>query len=105
MTTIPTYIISDINSRISSINSEDLYTITFIDVDTDQKFKTYIQSTNRNFSKWKLIIDNSADGWVIQGLRVKDKTKSLINADSKINVLKRLPQGADDLMKAYYEER
>ena len=105
MTRIPIYIISDINSRISSINSEDLYTITFIDVDTDKIFKTYIQESNRNFSKWKLIIDNSADGWVLEGLRVKDKTKSLINADSKINVVNRLPQGADELMQAYYEVR
>lgn len=105
MTRTPPYIISDITSSISHKDGEDLYTITFIDINTDQKFKTYIQATNRNFNKWKLIIDNSADGWVIEGLRIKDKTKSLINADSKINVLNRIPQGADDLMKAYYEER
>ena len=105
MSITSTYIISDISSSISQFNSEDVFTITFIDVDTGKTFKTYIQESNRNFSKWKLIIDNSADGWVLEGLRVKDKTKSLINADSKINVLKRLPQGADDLMKAYYEER
>ena len=105
MSRIPTYIISDISSSISNFNGEDLYTITLIDVDTDQKFKTYIQGTNRNFHKWKLIIDNSSDGWVLEGLRIQNKTKNIINADSKINVLNRIPQGADDLMKAYYEER
>ena len=105
MSTNATYIVSSINASISNINGEDLYTINLIDVDTDERYKTYIQPTNRNFRKWKLIIDNSADGWVIEGLRIQNKNKNIINDDSNINVINRITQGADELLQAYYDDK
>ena len=60
-----------------------LITITLIGINDRQEYKTYIDPRNHNFVNWQHITQNPQNGFVIRSLKVKNKEKNLISADSK----------------------
>jgi len=60
-----------------------LITINMIGVNDRQEYKTYIDPRNFNYANWQHITQNPGHGFVIRSLKIKNKDKRLISADSK----------------------
>ena len=56
--------------------------IILVNIKTRQEFKTYIDQRNFNAVNWQHIIRHPDRGYVISGVKIKDRVKGIINADS-----------------------
>ena len=56
--------------------------IILVNIKTRQEFKTYIDDRNFNSVNWQHILRHPERGYVITGVKIKDATKKIINADS-----------------------
>lgn len=72
--------------EISSRHGGQVYEIDFIEIDTFETYKTYVDPNNYNVDNWGSILTFPHRGYVINGVRVKNKKKKLINADSRFNI-------------------
>lgn len=73
-------------NRVELINSKygnEIYEVDFIGVKTQAKYKSYIDPNNNNYRDWEMILEVAQrKGVVLSGLKFKDETKGIVNADS-----------------------
>ena len=60
-----------------------LITITMIGINDRKEYKTYIDPRNHNYANWQHVVMHPQNGFVIRNLKVKNKDKLLISADSQ----------------------
>jgi hypothetical protein len=57
-----------------------VYHITFVNIETRQQRKTYVECSFKNYSNWQTVIQNYPQGQIVSNLILWGKDK--INADS-----------------------
>lgn len=85
---------------ISNYSGEECYEVKLINTQDEKDYRTYIDRNNKNYRKWSDIV-HTGEGWVLDNLKVKSKNKRLINADSKINVIRRVDR--EELADAWHD--
>jgi len=74
--------VNSVELRNSKYGNE-IYEVDFVGVKTQNKYKSYIDPTNNNFRDWEMILEVAQrKGVVLSGLKFKDETKAIVNADS-----------------------
>jgi hypothetical protein len=62
----------------------DIFEVSLTGIKSQKTYKTYIDPQNNNYRDWEMIIEVAQrKGVVLSGLKMKDLTDNLVNADSK----------------------
>lgn len=70
---------------IGSRHGGDVWELTLTGIRSQKNYKTYCDPSNHNWQHWAGIVDVAQrKGVVLSGLKIKDPTKNLINADSSV---------------------
>lgn len=73
-------------NRVELRNSKygnEIYEVDFVGCKTQTAYKSYIDPQNNNFRDWEMILEVAQrKGVVLSGVKYKDATKNIINADS-----------------------
>lgn len=80
---------------ISKKSGCEMITLTLVDLDTREEFRSYIDSAMENFLQWEEIITKPEQGFVITGLKKKRSygryNHEILNADSEPIIVAKYP--------------
>jgi hypothetical protein len=76
-----------VDSFTSKTTNRLTYEIHMIGVQDQQRYKTYIDTKNRNYKNWMKVIATYKGGLIISELKSKPHDPYLIDADSKPNIV------------------
>lgn len=71
----------NVKKQYSNKNEEDYYTIEVIDLDEQKRYHTYASDSNRNWPRWRSIVEQQ-DRFHWLEATVKNADSGLLNADS-----------------------
>lgn len=84
------YLVKDVKGPITSKrNDASIYwEIVLEGCDDNEQYHTYVDKKMVNFENWENILNAPNNNYELSGLRIKSMTKKLINADSKVTIVK-----------------
>lgn len=72
---------------VESLPNKPVYRIVLIGLKTATEYVTYVDPSNRNFRKWRTVVElGNTHGIILNNTIFKDKKKNLINADSDLKI-------------------
>lgn len=73
----------------SKITGGKTYMVFFKDLDGSGSYRTYLDDSNRNFSYWGAVVNNTDydKDLILNNVLVKDTNKKLIDADSRFDLV------------------
>lgn len=74
-------------SQINGSDGNRVWSITLIGCVDRQMYTTYVDPRNRNYANWSHVIHRPTHGFVLNGIKIKDSDKSIVDADSKFTIL------------------
>lgn len=71
----------------SSRYSNEIWRIEFIGIQSQNSYHTWVDPRNNNYSSWhKIIHQPHSMSCVLSGLKFKDQSEGIVNADSRFTV-------------------
>ena len=69
---------------INSNSGNRVWAITLIGTRDRQLYTTYVDPRNRNYSNWSHVVHRPQNGFVLNGIQIKNQKKQLVDADSRV---------------------
>jgi hypothetical protein len=80
------YVLTDITRKLGRLNQSDIWDLTWLDTDQLKIYMMVVDSSYRNYSKWRHIIDNNCLG-IYTGMRLTNRRDhdgvEVMSADSQ----------------------
>lgn len=82
------YVVKKIKGPMPSKRTDGMYwEIILVSEINGVEWKTYPDSTMKNFRSWNTIIADPSAGWILTNLKKKSLDKLIINADSQVEIV------------------
>jgi hypothetical protein len=89
------YAITNQEFGISKKTGAEMITLTLLDIETREEYRSYIDASMNNFTHWEEIITKPQCGFVVTGLKTKRNygryTHDILNADCEPVIVQEFP--------------
>jgi hypothetical protein len=82
------YVVKNIKGPMPSKRTDGMYwEVILVNEKNGVEWKTYPDTTMKNFRSWNSIVAQSTAGWILSNLKPKILDKLIINADSPVEII------------------